>query len=227
MKKTAVALMVLALMVVTVGCQVTDAQTVAIKDVLEVLEKHREDIPDEVFQALEALIGNPVAEEPVVAEPVEKPHGRRNPAGIDNKITLDGFAHHDAGEFKLEITMVDLLRGEDAFDYMQEKEPDSWMMKNEPAREGHEWVMAKYKVSLIETEKDLPIYFHMGDIVVDGADYQNSISMIWGFDGEKMQMDIFEGGTAERWAFYQIPVGAETVVANWNKIAWFDLLIEY
>ena len=161
-------------------------------------------------------------DEPTRTEP-EKPaeNSRRNPAGLNETfvVRLDDWL---VGKVTYEIEMLELIRGDQAWDIIRQAN-----QFNDEPEAGKEYILAKFRIAILETEEDEPytISHSIFDVVSGaGVEYTDFISVA-GLD-PNLRADLYEGAEHIGWTYFLVNINDHPVaVMNRRRASeiWFDL----
>lgn len=148
-------------------------------------------------------------------------NSRLSPAKKGEKITI---IHNDftCGKQILEITLLDLLRGDKAWSKI--KAANSY---NEPPAEGKEYIIAKFRIRVLDTENDKPVRISHSsfDIVRSDGTVYNDIFYIAGLN-PNLSTDLYKGADYEGWTYFMVDINDTPLAAifrNYESATWFDI----
>lgn len=149
-----------------------------------------------------------VEETPVEESDVGK---RSNPVPVGEWIAIEETYYSEDDEqldALLNVRITDVIRGEEALNVLMEEN-----QFNEPAPEGHEWVIINIEAELLEGSEDDPYTIVPWFSVMDSTGSQVSQDDYGTLDGDEYgHVDLFPGGTTSgRYAFYTVE-GDETLL---------------
>ncbi len=184
----------------------------------------------------EAVEEEPAEEEPVEEEAVgveDEPeeeideetetdeNSRTNPAGLNEPFTV----YKDCifvGKATFELELLELVAGEEAWNMVREAN-----QFNEEPGEGKEYILAKFRIKIIETEEDEPYdinHAQFDAVSAEGVTYDDFIS-ISGLE-PSLRNDLYEGAEHTGYTYFLIDEN-DTPVAAYDRgresEIWFDL----
>lgn len=134
---------------------------------------------------------------------------RKNPAGIGEtfKVTRDDWLD---GSATIEIELTEVISGEEAWNMVK-----SGNRFNDEPPEGKEYMLAKFKISVIDAEEEPFDLNHAYFDVVSGGgiEYTDFIS-VSGLEPD-LRADIYTGATHEGWTYFLVDTDD-------NPLAVFD-----
>jgi hypothetical protein len=215
-----VLLLILGLFIVmAMGC--TSDATVTPKQSSNDEIKNGQEVSDiEEVSAIEDSNGNDLNDNDSLVQ-----NSRQNPAGLNETfiVEMDDWL---VGRVTFEIEMIEVISGDKAWQVIK-----AGNQFNDPPGEGKEYIMAKFRVKVLETEEDEPfslmmIYFSC--ISGSGVEYTDFVSVagvvptLWN--------DLYEGAEHAGWEFFMVDKDDDKpVVAMERKTpaeVWFDLRVE-
>lgn len=119
--------------------------------------------------------------------------------------------------FLNEMELIESISGSEA----TEKVKASFEFNDEPG-DGKEYILAKFRLKLIEVEEEpYEVYPQQFDVVSDGgASYEDFVSVA-GLDPE-FRSDLYEGGEIEGWVPFLVDADDEKPLAKYGDV-WFNL----
>ncbi len=179
---------------------------------------------DEEPEAVEEAPEEEPAEE--VEEAVEEDeeidgNSRTNPAGLNEAFVVSKDSIF-VGKATIELEMVELVSGDEAWTMVREANP----FNEEPA-EGKEYILAKFRVKVIETEEDDPYevnHAQFDAVSEDGVTYDEFIS-VSGLE-PSLRTDLYEGAEHHGYTYFIVDKDDSPVAAHdrgRNSEVWFDL----
>ncbi len=168
--------------------------------------------------------------EPVVDEPeeeVDEPeeevdeNSRTNPAGLNEAFTV----HKDdifVGKVTFELEMVELISGDEAWNMVREANP-----YNDEPEDGKEYILAKFRVKIIETEEDDPYEINHAqfEAVSEGGVTYDAFISVSGLE-PNLRNDLYEGAEHTGYTYFMVDKDDSPVAAHArgrNSEVWFDL----
>lgn len=149
-------------------------------------------------------------------------NSRTNPAGMNEtfRVRMDNWL---VGKVTFEVTMVEVILGDEAWKIIE-----AGNMFNDAPDEGKEYIMAKFRIKVLETEKDEAFDLSMisfSCISGTGIEYTDFVS-VSGVE-PRLRNDLYEGAEHEGWVFFMVNVDDDKpVVAMERRMpaeTWFDL----
>lgn len=183
------------------GCSTRETQeSTPVEDAVEDVE---EAIETEEVEAEEEVEQEEKVEEDSPADNIGK---RSNPIPLNQSVvyteTYYGDDYETEYEAKYEMTITDVVRGEEAFNIL--KAENSY---NEAAPEGMEWAVITIKGKLHEGDEDTPYSVFPMFSVIDSAGSEVTQDDYGTFDGNEYgYVDLFPGGETEGRISVYMPV---------------------
>lgn len=180
----------------------------------EELKEMAEDIAEE-DQADEEVESN---EEPEVADDETSQESsstgegtRSNPMQLGDTsqlvVTINGDDYDDQYEAAVNLTVDDIIIGDEAYDMLVEENP-----YNDPAPEGYQWALIHSEIELVESETDDYSYYVMDlfEVVEDDGSSASRESAVTPeeYGGE----DIYSGGTSSGYSSILVPEDGDFLI---------------
>ncbi len=149
-------------------------------------------------------------------------NSRTNPAGLNETfvVQMDDWL---VGKVKFEVEMIDVKSGDEAWQIIK-----AGNMFNDPPGEGKEYIMAKFRIKVLETEEDEAfdlMFISFSAISGSGVEYSEFVSVA-GVEPD-LYNDLYEGAEHEGWKFFIVDEDDENPVAAMERRGpaeiWFDL----
>ncbi len=160
-----------------------------------------------------------------VEEPEEEvavdENSRTNPAGLNEAFTVykdDIFV----GKATFELEMVELISGDEVWNMVREANP-----YNDEPEDGKEYILAKFRVKIIETEEDEPydINHAQFEAVSEGGVTYDAFISVSGLEPD-LRNDLYEGAEHTGYTYFMVNTDDSPVAAHArgrNAEVWFDL----
>jgi len=149
---------------------------------------------------------NPPTQEVIKEESVQQlavePNSRKNPANV-NETLIYNTMHEDFDAFKLEITLLEILRGGAALKTV--KLADNY---NDIPPNGKEYLLAKFKITALESKDDAPVMldYMFGVVKPDGGAYADAYAWVSGIEEIT---SMYEGATQEAYVCFMVNTNDE------------------
>lgn len=150
--------------------------------------------------------------------PVE--NNRKNPAKIGEgwRLYIDSWID---GEAVIDMVMTEIISGDEAWRLLEDAN-----MFNNPPEDGKEYILAKFKVTVVSTEDDKPFelsQFSFDTVSEEGVVYDSDFAI--GPD-PAFRTDVYAGATHEGWVPFYVnssdnPVAVYDRGQDWSL--WFSL----
>lgn len=163
---------------------------------------------------------------------------RQNPARINEKQIVTKEDYKGNTEYKIELTMTDLVSGQDALNTLIDKDEylitglsKSGYLNERKWTDDEEFILAKFRLKVIETKDNKSKLFVTGNFEHVGKDnvfYNNIYTINRPRNFETfVYTDIYPGGEVEGWIIYKVNKNDSKVVTVFDKDrtseVWFDL----
>lgn len=179
-----------------------------------------EDLPEEIEEEMvgeEEVEGEPETEED---EPLHD-NSRTNPADLNETFVVE---KDDliVGKVTYEVELIQTVSGQEAWEIVKEGNPF-----NEEPEEGKEYVLAKFRVKVLETEEDEPFNVNHAQfeaVSEGGVTYDDFIS-VSGVEPD-LRGDLYEGAEKNGYTYFIVDKDDNPVAAlNRGRSGeiWFDL----
>ena len=151
----------------------------------------------------------------------ESQTSRTNPAGLYQPVRVEVDNWRD-GKVVLELEMLELISGHTAWNMIH-----AWNMFNDQPETGQEYILAKFRVKIVELEKEpYDINYAQFDVYsVTGVMYTDWVSVA-GMN-PKLRTRLYEGAEHIGYTAFLVRTDDSPVavyIARWDKNAiWFDL----
>lgn len=151
-------------------------------------------------------------------------NSRTNPAGL-NEVFIVKKDDWFAGKVSYEIELTEIISGEAALNMVKEANP----LNYEP-EEGQEYILARFRFTILETEEDEPYNVNHAQFDVvseDGITYDYFIS-VSGLE-PNLRRDLYEGAEFDGYTYFIVNRDDSPVAAYDRGRAgeiWFDLRAE-
>jgi hypothetical protein len=173
----------------------------------------------------EDLRSNYTGEESIKDETRESGSGnsRTNPAKINETLTVKRDTIFDKVTYEIEL--LEIISGSEAWSMVK----DANTFNDEPGT-GKEYILAKFRVKVLETEGDEPYSvnsFEFDAVSKEGVVYSELISVA-GLSPD-ISTDIYEGGEHAGYTYFLVEKEDSPVAVvhrNEKGAAWFDLRSE-
>ena len=144
-------------------------------------------------------VSKDVPDEDPDEDPGTGPNSRKNPANANEKVVYDSM-RDDNNAFKLEITLLEVLRGGGALRMLIQA--DNY---NDIPPDGKEYLLAKFRVNALQSQNDEPIeigyYFEV--VKSDGLAYSDS----WAYaTGIETLNTMYQGSTQEGYVCFLVDI---------------------
>lgn len=146
-------------------------------------------------------------------------NARSNPAVIGQKIVCERNDFLN-GKHKVEITLTEVIKGQVAWDIIMKENKF-----NSAPKEGSEYMLVKFKVKVLETEKDAAIDINnylFSAVRKDGTVYNEFISLVI---PSSLSTQLYKGSENEGYTFFQTTIGDEPLIRfskTYDSYAWFN-----
>lgn len=163
---------------------------------------------------------------------------KQNPAKVNEKQIVTKKDYNNNLEYRIELTMIDLISGENALDILKDKDEylitgvsKSGYLNERKWTDDEEFILAKFKLKVLETKDDKAKLFTAGSFEHVGKDnvfYDNiyNIHKPRNFD-TFLHKDIYPGGEVEGWIVFKVNKNDNKVITvfdrNRTSEVWFDL----
>ena len=124
-------------------------------------------------------------------------NSRKNPANVNEKVIYDSM-QDDYDAFRLEITLLEVLRGGGALKMLIQA--DNY---NEIPPDGKEYLLAKFRVNVIQSKNDEPVEvkYYFDVVKSDGLAYSNSPTYPYGIG---TLTTMYQGSTQEGYVCFLV-----------------------
>lgn len=163
---------------------------------------------------------------------------RQNPAKLNEKQVVTRKDYKGNLEYKIEITMTDLISGQSALDILLDKDEflitgksKSGSINQRKWTDNEEFILAKFKIKVIQTKDNKEKLFttvsfnHVGK---DNVFYDRVYNVNYPRNFETFLFkDIYPNGEVEGWMIFKVNKNDDKVVAvfdnGWTSETWFNL----
>ncbi|MCM3409195.1 hypothetical protein [Metabacillus litoralis] len=147
-------------------------------------------------------------------------NSRKNPAGIGETLLVEKDDWLD-GHVKYEVELTDVISGDEALTLVKEAN-----MYNDSPDAGMKYVLAKFRIKVLELEKEPYDINHAKFKAVSGSGvtYDDWIS-IAGLEPD-LRNDLYEGAEHEGWTYFMVDENDEPLAVfnqGWDDEVWFDI----
>jgi hypothetical protein len=156
----------------------------------------------------------------------EKPvkNSRKNPAGLNEAyvVSLDDWLE---GKVTYEIEMLELISGTKALEMVRKANPF-----NDEPEAGKEYILAKFRVAILDTQEDKPYSFNHAKFNVisgTGVEYTGFLS-VSGLEPD-LRADLYEGASHIGWTYFLVDINDHPVAVmdrGQSSEIWFDLRVK-
>jgi uncharacterized repeat protein (TIGR02543 family) len=145
---------------------------------------------------------------------------RTNPAGLHQTVRLDVDDWLD-GKVVLELEMLELISGSRAWNMIY-----AWNMYNDHPGAGKEYILAKFRVKIVELEKEpYDINHAQFDVYSTTGVMYTEFFSVAGMDPD-LRTNLYEGAEHIGYTAFLVRTDDSPVavyMARWDENAWFDL----
>ncbi|PKM95427.1 MAG: hypothetical protein CVU84_04995 [Firmicutes bacterium HGW-Firmicutes-1] len=146
-------------------------------------------------------------------------NSRSNPAVIGQKIVCDRDDFSN-GKHKIEITLTEVIKGQAAWDIIIKENKF-----NRAPKDGCEYMLVRFKVKALETEKDTAVDINnylFSAVRKDGTVYNEFISLVIPLN---LSTELYKGSEYEGFTYFQTTIGDEPLIRfskTYDTYAWFN-----
>lgn len=233
--KYLIPILVLMLMFTLVSCSTTrdfkkgfekglKGEAGKVEEVEEVIEEPAVGEVEEEAEVIEEPIEEEIVEEPIEEKPVViQTNSRTSPAIIGDVIIMEE-ENQVIGKVKYEIELLEVISGDEAWEIIKK----AWKY-NEELEEGREYILAKFRVKVLETEEDEPFglrRFMFDTVSGQGIEYTDYIRAVHGLDPD-LHADLYEGAEHIGWTYFIVDKEDNAPVVAMNRKSdseiWFQM----
>lgn len=178
--------------------------------------------PIEEPQEIEDPTAVKESEEEIAAVDNDKLTSRENPAilGETFLVSMDDWI---IGKVTIEVEMMEVISGDQAWEMVKKAN-----QFNERPEEDKEYILAKFRIKVIETEEDEPFEINHAkfDVISGGGVEYTDFIVVSGLKPD-LRADLYEGADHEGWTYFMVNKDDDNPLAVFERRKaaeiWFKL----